>query len=65
MDNIESIGQKLKDKIKELLETGKLTKVENLQKDEKYVIAQELERVWGIGPTKAMELYNRGIRTIE
>ena len=62
VSKIAGIGAKMLKKIKEILETGGLEKVEKLQKNKKYGIASEFERVWGIGPTKAVELFNRGIK---
>lgn len=52
-------------KVKELLHTGKLEKLESLQRNEKRAVIQEFCRVWGIGPNKAEELYSLGIRTVD
>lgn len=49
----------------EIVETGRLGKLEKLQKDGKYKAVEELGRVWGIGPATATEFYNDGITTIE
>ena len=64
VENIKGIGKKISDKVKELLTTGKVSKLEKLQQSEKNVVGVELSKVWGIGPTKAMELYSSGIKSI-
>lgn len=48
----------------EIIQTGKLTKVEKLQGLERNVVVGELSRVWGIGPTTALSLYFKGYRSI-
>lgn len=65
VENLRGIGDKIAKKIKELLETGKINKLETLQNSEKNIARGKLSEVWGIGPSKANELYNMGIKTIE
>ncbi len=62
---LDGIGDKIADKIDEFLKTGKLQKLENIRHDESAVAINLLTRVVGIGPAKAKELYDAGIRTIE
>merc|ERR1711915_205263 len=52
-------------KIDEIIETGKLQKLDNIRKDDSYVAINLLTRVAGIGPAKAKELYDIGITTLE
>ena len=64
---IEGIGQKIMKKIGEILETGKLHQVEDIDKDSqnKSKIIEEFKKIWGVGPTKAKQLYNLGARSIK
>eukprot|EP01017_Pseudomicrothorax_dubius_P034101 TRINITY_DN4632_c0_g4_i1.p1 TRINITY_DN4632_c0_g4~~TRINITY_DN4632_c0_g4_i1.p1 ORF type:complete len:470 (+),score=87.17 TRINITY_DN4632_c0_g4_i1:356-1765(+) len=65
VENLPGIGDKLKQKIKEILETGKLLKAEVMEGTEENRALDLLSRVWGIGPKTAKKLYERGIKTIE
>ena len=65
VENIKGIGKKISDKIKELLGTGKISKLTKLQGSEKNQVLGEFVKIWGIGPSKAQELYGEGIKTIE
>lgn len=47
------IGPKIKLKIKEIIRTGRLSKLEELNQSEEVVAMGQLSRVWGIGPAKA------------
>lgn len=59
------IGDKIVDKIKELLKTGSINKLEQLKNTEENIALEQITRVWGIGAAKAKEMYQRGVRTIE
>ncbi|XP_051168701.1 DNA polymerase beta-like [Leptopilina boulardi] len=59
------IGDKISKKIDEFLETGKLQKLEDIKKDEGNLAINLLTRVSGIGPSKAKELVDSGIKTLE
>jgi len=64
VDNIKGIGKKIKDKIQEILETGKLHQVEEMNANVNSI--NELTRVHGIGPSKAKELVeNHNIKSIK
>ena len=65
VENIKGIGKKISDKIKQLLTTGKINKLETLQLSQKNIILGQFCKIWGIGPSKAQELYNSGIKSIE
>lgn len=69
------IGQKIRDKIGEILKTGKLKKADefvvglcsythNPFKDEKQNVLNILTKVWGVGVQTATSLYSRGINSI-
>lgn len=59
------IGVKIAKKIDEFLQTGKLQKLEDIRKDENNVAISLLARISGIGPAKAKELVDAGIKTLE
>ncbi|XP_076162816.1 DNA polymerase beta [Ptiloglossa arizonensis] len=59
------IGDKIAKKIDEFLSTGKLQKLEDINKDENNVAINLLTRVSGIGPAKAKELVDAGIKSLD
>ena len=65
MDEIPSVGEKIKLKVKEFLEKGKMSKLESLQADPKVAVLGELEKIWGVGPVAAQKLYQLGIRSVK
>lgn len=69
--NVRGIGPKITQKIKEYLETGEIKVVKEKHKflqekttSPKQKILNKFQTVWGIGPKKAIVLYNKGFRTI-
>ncbi|CAL7952141.1 unnamed protein product [Xylocopa violacea] len=58
------IGEKIAKKIDEFLSTGKLQKLEDINKDDTNNAINLLTRVSGIGPAKAKELVDAGIKTL-
>ncbi|XP_046962599.1 DNA polymerase beta-like [Vanessa cardui] len=62
---LNGIGEKISKKIDEFLNTGKLKKLDDIHKDENAQIISLLTRVSGIGPVKAADLLNMGIKSIE
>mgnify|MGYP000941458148 FL=1 len=58
------MGSKIIKKVKELLETGRLQKLERMRNSEKRVAVEQLSLIWGVGPSKAEELYAHGIRSV-
>lgn len=50
MDFIPFVGEGIKKKVKELIEQGKMTKLENLTSDKKLMVLEELAKIWGVGP---------------
>ncbi|XP_045447339.1 DNA polymerase beta-like [Melitaea cinxia] len=62
---LNGIGEKISKKIDEFLQTGKLRKLENIHQDENAQALSLLTRVSGIGPVKAAELLNAGIKTLD
>ena len=50
MDEIPFVGEGIKKKVKELIEVGKMSKLESLNKDTKLMVLEELAGIWGVGP---------------
>lgn len=64
MKDMPTIGDKIKKKIVEIIQTGRLRKADHLCGLEKNKVIDQLSRVWGIGATTAMSLYLKGIKSI-
>ncbi|KAK3931439.1 DNA polymerase beta [Frankliniella fusca] len=62
---LDGVGLKISQKIDEYLTTGKLQKLEKIHQDDTSTAVNLLTRVSGIGPAKAKELVDSGIKTIE
>jgi len=63
---LDGIGKKLSKKIDEILQTGKLQKLEKLKSSPRLAAINLLCRITGIGPVMAMKLVDQhGITTIE
>jgi len=67
LKEIDGIGSGTIDRIKEILETGKLAELDNFKKTDqgKEKILEELESIVGIGRAKSVELYDQGITSIK
>ncbi|KAL9424002.1 hypothetical protein AB3S75_035982 [Citrus x aurantiifolia] len=59
------IGKSMQDHIQEIVTTGKLSKLEHFEKDEKVRTISLFGEVWGIGPATAQKLYEKGHRTLD
>jgi len=53
------IGDKIVEKVDEILKTGKLLAAEKVREDPKIEFIHNLQKVYGIGPSKANELVNK------
>jgi DNA polymerase/3'-5' exonuclease PolX len=62
--NINGIGEKINAKIKELIETGKMTAVERALNDPRFSLQKKLGKLYGVGPVKINELMSK-ISTFE
>ncbi|KAL5547164.1 hypothetical protein UlMin_006851 [Ulmus minor] len=60
-----SIGKSMQDHIQEIVTTGKLSKLEHFETDEKARTISLCGEVWGIGPATALKLYEKGYRTLD
>ncbi len=66
IEELSGIGAKIGEKIKEIIETGKLHQVEEIEKNKTYAIIEDLLQIHGIGPAKAQELVTKhGIKSID
>lgn len=59
MENIEGVGDKIKAKVEELIEKGKIAEIESIKKKKDFDISKTLLNIYGIGPAKANELINK------
>jgi DNA polymerase beta len=62
---ITGIGEKIKEKIKEIIETGTLASAERARKEYNMDAFDAFQKIYGVGPTKAVDLVNAGYSTIE
>lgn len=67
LKDIDGIGANTIQRIKEILESGKLSELNDFEdlSIEKEKIIEELEEVIGIGRTLATEFYNQGIKSVK
>ncbi|KAF5746638.1 hypothetical protein HS088_TW06G00809 [Tripterygium wilfordii] len=63
--HLPSIGKSMQDHIREIVMTGKLSKLEHFEEDEKVRTISLFGEVWGIGPATAAKLYEKGHRTLD
>ena len=59
------IGKALADKILEMVESGKIRKVEEVTGTEQSKVLELFSGVWGAGPATAQAWWDRGLRTLE
>uniref|UniRef100_A0A6C0KWD2 DNA polymerase beta n=1 Tax=viral metagenome TaxID=1070528 RepID=A0A6C0KWD2_9ZZZZ len=62
---IQGMGDKIEKKIKEILETGSLRSAEKAKEMYHIDVLDQLQNIYGIGPAKATELVQAGIRSIQ
>jgi DNA polymerase beta len=55
--DLKGIGKGIIRRINEILETGKLSEIKTMSQDNSYEIISDLERITGVGPSKAQKLY--------
>ncbi|CAH9087575.1 unnamed protein product [Cuscuta epithymum] len=63
--NLPGIGKSLQEHIQEIVNTGKLAKLEHFEQDEKVRTISLFGEVWGVGPATALKLYEKGYRTLD
>lgn len=62
--NIEGVGENISRKIKEIIETGVLASAEKAKELYNIEALDAFQNIYGVGPTKAMELVKGGINSI-
>jgi hypothetical protein len=66
LSDIKGIGKSSISRIKEILDVGYLSELKNFKEDkDKSKIIEELEKVIGIGSSKALDFYKMGIRSVK
>ncbi len=65
LDGIYGIGSSIKEKVKEILETGELIKLDSFHADHKTQALQQFSNIFGVGSETAETLYKRGFKSIE
>ncbi|CAD5312318.1 DNA polymerase lambda [Arabidopsis thaliana] len=65
LKHLPGIGKAMRDHIQEIVTTGKLSKLEHFETDEKVRTISLFGEVWGVGPATALKLYEKGHRTLE
>jgi DNA polymerase beta len=66
LKDIKGIGEKIRVKIEEIIETGKLKQAEEYNNNKNAQVINELMRIHAIGPSKAKELVEKhGIKSIQ
>ncbi|KAG9144324.1 hypothetical protein Leryth_019421 [Lithospermum erythrorhizon] len=65
--DLPGVGKSLKDHIQEIVRTGKLSKLEFLESNEKVLISANNNLIWRslIGPATALRLYEKGHRNLD
>ncbi|KAL8150204.1 hypothetical protein V2J09_020012 [Rumex salicifolius] len=63
--HLPAIGKSLREHIMEIVSTGKFSKLEHFEQDEKVRTISLFGEVWGIGPATALKLYEKGHRTLD
>jgi len=57
--DIKGIGDRIMEKIKEFINTGKIKQINDINKDDKYILNKKLTNIYGIGPAKMKELITK------
>ncbi|XP_042212376.1 DNA polymerase lambda-like [Homarus americanus] len=63
--SIPGVGERLADKVAEIVESGKLRKVSEVCEGEEANTLKLFTGVWGAGPTTAQSWYTQGFRTLQ
>jgi len=63
--HFQGVGEKIREKIKEIMETGQLRSAEKVKETHATDAVDTLQHIYGVGPAKVRELIQMGIRTVE
>lgn len=64
VEGVEGIGKRTLEKIDEILKTGSLKMLKNVEGNKRLVAKMKLQSVMGIGPSKAGDLVRRGVFSV-
>lgn len=56
LKDIKGIGDRIMEKIKEFINTGKIKQIDDINNDDKYILNKKINNIYGIGPVKIKEL---------
>jgi DNA polymerase/3'-5' exonuclease PolX len=62
---VRDLSKSMFQKVKEIIETGSIVKMQKFSNSEEMTVRKNLEKVWGVGPKKAKEFYNKGVKSVE
>lgn len=62
---LEGAGEKIVQKIQEIVATGKLESAEQARQDNRLEIMETFQNIYGVGPVKARDLVEKGYHSIE
>ena len=65
MHDIKGMGEKITEKVKEILSTGQLQSAERIKTTHSVDAFETLQHIYGIGPAKVHELLQLGIQSVE
>jgi DNA polymerase beta len=65
MHDIKGMGEKITEKVKEILSTGQLQSAERIKTTHSVDAFETLQHIYGIGPAKVRELLQLGIQSVE
>jgi DNA polymerase beta len=63
--HFQGVGEKIREKIKEIMETGHLQSAEKVKETHATDAVDTLQHIYGVGPAKVRELIQMGIYTVE
>ena len=64
LKDVKGIGEKIRDKVIEIMATGTLRSAERAREEKQLDVYDTLMRIHGVGPAKAKQLINSGIKNI-
>lgn len=62
--DLKGVGKKIAEKIQEIVDTGELHQVDKSDLEKTKVLSL-FAKIWGVGPVRALELWEEGARTIQ
>lgn len=62
--NVKGIGESIREKIEEILQTGSLKKLSYFKNDPKIAAITELAKIWGVGEKTAVKFIKQGFKSV-